>query len=95
MNVTKPIHIHVDAATTIGMSYILCQPRSADPKDGRTIVSCNSTSFTETQQRYSPFKWETLDIQWTMKSEDYDLRAAPLIDVYSDAKGMGGLFDTE
>ena len=38
MDTARPIHIYVDAAQTIDMSYILCQPRSDDPKDGKTII---------------------------------------------------------
>ena len=56
MDIGRPIHVHLDAAQTIGMSYVLCQPRSEDPKDGKTIISCNSTSFKETQKRYSLFE---------------------------------------
>ena len=77
------------------MGYILCQPRSSDPKHGKTIISCNSTTFSETQQQYSPFEVETLVVKWATKSEDYFIRAAPKVEVYSDAKGMGGLFDTK
>ena len=62
MDVNKPIHLHLDATTTIGMSYILCQPRSDNPADGKTIISCNSTSFLETQQRYTQFDCETLSM---------------------------------
>ena len=95
LDTNKPIHLHLDAATTVGMGYVLCQPRSDDPADGKTIVSCNSTTFTETQQRYSPFEAETLAVQWATKAEDYYIRAAEKVEVYSDAKGMAGLFDQE
>ena len=74
LDTSKPIHLHLDAATTVGMSYMLCQPRSEDPAHGKTIVSCNSTTFTDTQQRYSPFEAETLAVQWATKAEDYFIR---------------------
>ena len=34
-------------------------------------------------------------VQWGCKSEDYYIRAAVQVEVFSDAKGMGGLFDTD
>ena len=95
MDTSKPIHAHVDAAQTEGMAYLLCQPRSENPSDGKTIVSCNSTSFTDAQKRYSPFECETLAAQWLCKSEDYYLRAAQEITVFSDAKGLKGLFESD
>ena len=45
LDIEKPIHLHLDAAQTVGMSYILCQPRSDKEEDGKTIVTCNSTKF--------------------------------------------------
>ena len=71
MDVNKEIHAHIDAAQKEGMAYLLCQPRSNNPKDGKVIVACNSTSFSETQKRYSPFKCEALCAVWLIKSEDY------------------------
>ena len=71
LDMKKPIHLHLDAAKCTGMSYILCQPRSENEADGKTIITCNSTTFSETQTRYSPFECEAIAVQWATKSEDY------------------------
>ena len=95
LDVKKEIHGHIDAAQKEGMAYLLCQPRSDDPKDGKVIVACNSTSFSETQKRYSPFECEALCAVWLIKSEDYYLRGADEIKIYTDAKGLKGLYEGE
>ena len=94
LDLSRPIHIHTDAAQTVGMAYVLCQPRTDDEKDGKNIITCNSTHFKDAQKNYSPFECELLAIQWATKSLDYYIRGAREVRIFTDAKGMGGLFNT-
>ena len=76
------------------MAYLLLQKKNEmdedkDPKHGYLIISCDSTTFRRAQCMYSPFEAELLAITWMCEKEDYNLRAAPLFKVYSDAKNMG------
>ena len=93
VDVNKEIHAHIDAAQTEGMAYLLCQPRSNYPADGKTIISCNSTTFSDAQKCYSPFECEVLCAVWLCKSEDFFMRGADEIKVFTDAKGMKGLYE--
>ena len=77
------------------MAYLLCQPRSNNPADGKTIISCNSTTFSDIQKRYSPFECEALCAVWLCRSEDFFLRGADEIKVFTDAKGLKGLYEGE
>ena len=95
VDVSKEIHCHIDAAQKEEMAYLLCQPRSNNPSDGKTIVSCNSTTFSDTQKRYSPFECEALCSVWMCRSEDYYLRGADEVKVFTDAKGLKGLYEGE
>ena len=71
VDVTKEIHAHMDAAQKTSMSYLLCQPRSNNPADEKKFISCNSTTFSETQKRYSLFECEALCAVWLCRSEDF------------------------
>ena len=44
---------------------------------------------------YSPFEAELLAITWMCEKEDFNLRAAPLFKVYSDAKNMGAFLKSD
>ena len=70
VDVNKEIHAHIDAAQKTGMSYLVYQPRTNNPADGKTMISCNRTTFSDAQKRYSPFEWEALYAVWLCRSED-------------------------
>ena len=44
---------------------------------------------------YSPFEAELLAITWMCEKEDFNLRAAPLFKVFSDAKNMGAFLKSD
>ena len=94
LDINKKIFCFTDAAVTCGMAYLLLQKKQEsdedrDPKHGYLIISCDSTTFCRAQCMYSPFEAELLAITWMCEKEDYNLRAAPVFKVYSDAKNMG------
>ena len=95
IDVTIEVHVHTDAALKEGMAYLLTQPRYSDPKDGKTIISCNSTTFRDSQKRYSPFECEEFCVVWCCKSEHYFPRGADEIKVFVDAKGLKGTYEGE
>ena len=94
LDTNKKIFCYTDAAVTCGMAYLLLQKKQEsdddrNPEHGYLIISCDSTTFCRAQCMYSPFEAELLAITWMCEKEDYNLRAAPVFKVYSDAKNMG------
>ena len=82
------------------MAYLLLQKKNEndedkDPKHCYLIVSCDSTPYRRAQCMYSPFEAELLAITWMCEKEDFNLRAAPLFKVYSDAKNMGAFLKSD
>ena len=100
LDIHKKIFCFTDAAVTCCMAYLLLQKKQEldedrDPKYSYLIISCDSTTFRRAQYMYSPYKAELLAITWMCKKEDYNLRAAPLFKVYSDAKNMGSFLKSD
>ena len=84
LDINKKIFCFTDAAVTCGMAYLLLQKKNEmdedkDPKHGYLIISCDSTTFRRAQCMYSPFKAELLAITGMCKKEDFNLRAAPIV----------------
>ena len=92
LNTNLPVHLHVDASKLNGIGYILTQPRTNDPKDGYNIIDVGSTCFTETQRRYSTVETEALGVSWALGKVNYYVRAAEIIQVYTDCKSLQSLF---
>ena len=95
LDVNRPLWAWLDAAKTVGMSYILVQPKSDNEADGVTIISCDSTNFKAGQKGYSAFEAEVACAQWFTSKEDYFIRGAPEVILKSDAKNLDGLLRTE
>ena len=92
LNTDLPIHLHVDASKLNRIGYILTQPSTSDPKDGYNIIDIGSTCFTDTQKRYSPVETEALGVSWALEKVDYYVRAAEMVEIYTDCKSLLGLF---
>ena len=95
LDVNRPLWAWLDAAKTVGMSYILVQPKSENEEDGVTTISCDSTNFKAGQKGYSAFEAEVACAQWFTSKEDYFIRGAPEVILKSDAKNLDGLLRTE
>ena len=77
LHVNRPLWAWLDAAKTVGMSYILVQPKSDTEAVGVTIISCDSTNFKAGQKGYSAFEAEVACAHAFTSKEDYFIRGAP------------------
>ena len=63
IDISKNLILVIDAAATIGCSYLLLQQKTDDPKLGYNIISMNSANFKKGQISLCPFEAEVAGLR--------------------------------
>ena len=77
IDVTKNLKLIIDAAATVGCSYILVQDKSDNPDDGYNFISMDSSNFKRGQLSLCPFEAEVASLRYACRKENHYLRSCP------------------
>ena len=78
----------IDAAATIGCSYLLLQQKTDDPKMGYKFISMDSANFKKGQLSLCPFEAEVAGLRYACRKENHYLQACPEILIVTDCREM-------
>ena len=85
----KNLILVIDAAPTVGCSYILLQMKTDDPADGFSFISMDSSNFRKGQLSLCPFEAEAAGLRYAVKKENHYVSACPEVLVLTDCKTLG------
>ena len=88
IDVNKNLKLIIDAAATVGCSYLLVQDKSDNPADGYNFISMDSSNFKKGQLSLCPFEAEVAALRYACRKENHFLRSCPEILVMTDCKEM-------
>ena len=89
LDVNKKLYAFTDATVTQGVCNILLQRKDeGDPSKDYHIISCDSTTIKRGWVKYAPFEAETTAIVFLCTKEEFYLRGAKVLHIYSDTKNM-------
>ena len=74
IGVKKNLKLIIDAAATVGCSYILVQDKSENSEDGYNFISMDSSNFKKGQLSLCPFKAEVAALRYACRKENHYLR---------------------
>ena len=75
IDVKKNLKLIIDAAATVGCSYLLVQDKSDDPADGYNFISMDSSNFKKGQLSLCPFEAEVAALRYACRKENHFLRS--------------------
>ena len=85
----KNLILVIDAAPTVGCSYILLQMKTDDPADGFSFISMDSSNFRKGQLSLCPFEAECAGLRYAVRKENHYVAACPEVLVLTDCKTLG------
>ena len=85
----KNLILVIDAAPTVGCSYILLQMKTDDPADGFSFISMDSSNFRKGQLSLCPFEAECAGLRYAIRKENHYVAACPEVLVLTDCKTLG------
>ena len=88
IDVKKNLKLIIDAAATVGCSYILVQDKSENSEDGYNFISMDSSNFKKGQLSLCPFEAEVAALRYACRKENHYLRCCPEVTVMTDCKEM-------
>ena len=88
IDITKNLILIIDAAATVGCSYILVQQKSEKEEDGYNFISMDSSNFKKGQLSLCPFEAEIAALRYACRKEDHYLKCCPEVTVKTDCKEM-------
>ena len=77
INTEKPLELVIDAAPTVGCSYLLLQKKGEDPSHGYNFISMDSANFRRGQLSLCPFEAEVAGLRYACRKENHFLQACP------------------
>merc|ERR1711888_207706 len=86
IDIEKNLILVIDAAPSVGCSYILLQMKTDDPADG---FSMDSPNFRKGQLSLCPFEAEAAGLRYAVRKENHFLAACPEVLVLTDCKTLG------
>ena len=86
IDVKKNLKLIIDAAATVGCSYILVQDKSENSEDGYNFISMDSSNFKKGQLSLCPFEAEVAALRYACRKENYYLQSYPELTVMTDCK---------
>ena len=75
INTEKNLEMVIDAAPTVGTSYLLLQRKGEDPSEGFNFISMDSANFRKGQLSLCPFEAEVAGLRYACKKENHYLQA--------------------
>ena len=88
IDVKKNLKLIIDAAATVGCSYILVQDKSENSEDGYNFISMDSSNFKKGQLSLCPFEAEVAALRYACRKENHYLRCCLEVTVMTDCKEM-------
>ena len=84
----KNLILVIDAAPTVGCSYLLLQMKGDDPSHGCNFISMDSSNFRRGQLSLCPFEAECAGLRYAVRKENHFLQACPVVLVITDCKSL-------
>ena len=84
----KNLILVIDAAPTVGCSYLLLQMKEDDPSHGYNFISMDSSNFRRGQLSLCPFEAECAGLRYACRKENHYLQACPEVLVITDCKSL-------
>ena len=88
IDVKKNLKLNIDAAATVGCSYILVQDKSENSEDGYNFMSMESSNFKRGQLSLCPFEAKIAALRYACRKENHFLKCCPEVTVMTDCKEM-------
>ena len=77
IDITKNLTLIIDAAATVGCSYILVQQKSENIEDGYNFISMDSSNFKRGQLSLCPFEAEMASLRYACRKRKQLLKVLP------------------
>ena len=88
IDISKDLTLIINAAATVGCSYILVQLKTDKVEDGYNFISMDSSNFKKGQLSLCPVEAEIAALRYACRKENHFLKCCPEVTVMTDCREM-------